>query len=217
MFSKNKTLPINSSILQRCRLFLLLYLAVIPHILAGSETDTYTWSQQGSPEICFCTGGNRAFSQGICDLRTSPDRRGCPVPCLRGNGIRHTHTQRGVWETEKGLQDEAVMRYTARKLYRLGRASSKRLTLLLFHKKQQRHVAPLLWIMSKNSKMCICLRHPCVELNSVHIEFIMVCAQQRAQRQTYSTYVKWVGLPGVTGCCWKSIMTFFLIWMVEQS
>ncbi len=66
-------------------------MAVIPHICAGGETDTYTWSQQGSPEICFCTGGNRAFSQGVCDLKTSPDRRGCPVPCLRGNGME-THT-----------------------------------------------------------------------------------------------------------------------------
>lgn len=70
------------------------------HTSAGGETDTYTWSQQGSPEICFCTGGNRAFSRGICDLKTSPDRRGCPVPCLRGNGMRQTHTHRvgcGNW------------------------------------------------------------------------------------------------------------------------
>lgn len=80
------------------------YMVVIPHIFALRETDTYTWSQQGSPEICFCTGENRAFSQGICDLRTSPDRMGCPVPCLKGNAMKHTHTHTewGVG-TEKGL------------------------------------------------------------------------------------------------------------------
>lgn len=76
-------------------------MAFIPHILAGGETDTYTWSQQGSPEICFCTGGNRAFSEGICDLKTSPDRRGCPVPCLRGNGMRQTNRE-GCRNWKKG-------------------------------------------------------------------------------------------------------------------
>lgn len=77
-------------------------MVVTPHILAGVETDTYTWSQQGSPEICFCTGGNRAFSQGVCDLKTSPDRRGCPVPCLRGNGMRQTEC--GVGTEEEGCR-----------------------------------------------------------------------------------------------------------------
>lgn len=105
------------------------HMVVIPHILAGVETDTYTWSQQGSPEICFCTGGNRAFSQGVCDLKTSPDRRGCPVPCLRGNGMRQTDSV--VWELKRrggdgGVQDKAVMQYIASKLSQLGSTSNKR-------------------------------------------------------------------------------------------
>ena len=34
--------------------------------------------------------------------------------------------------------------------------------------------------------------------------------------QADSTYVEWVGLPGVLWCCRKSITTF-IIWLVEQS
>lgn len=86
-------------------------MVVILHILAGCETDTYTWSQQGSPEICFCTGGNRVFSQGVCDLKTCPDHRVCPVPCLRENGVRQT--QSGVWELKwgEGLQGKVIVLY----------------------------------------------------------------------------------------------------------
>lgn len=65
----------------------------------GSETDTYIWSQQGSPEICFCAGGNRVYSQAFCDLKTCPDQKGCPGPCLRE---RVRWTQSGGWELEGG-------------------------------------------------------------------------------------------------------------------
>lgn len=66
----------------------------------GSETDTYIWSQQGSPEICFCTGGNRVCSQALCDLKTCPDQKGCPGPCL-GETVRWT--QSGGWGPEWGV------------------------------------------------------------------------------------------------------------------
>lgn len=110
-------------------------MAVMPHILAGGETDTYTWSQQGSPEIYFCTGGNRAFSQGICDLKTSPDRRGLPAPCLRGNGMRQTQSR--VWEVEVGEEGCRIKeQYTASELYQLGSTSNKE-TACCFHQKRK--------------------------------------------------------------------------------
>lgn len=187
-------------------------MVVIPHIFAGGETDTYTWSQQGSPEICFCTGGNRVFSQGICDLKASPDRRGCPVPCLRGNGMRQT--QSGVWELKRGLQDKAVTQYTAGKLHRLWSTSNKETACCVHLIKDNKGIAPLSWIMTKNSTMCpqtamfiteqhaYCACHVCTTAGVLE-----------PQRQTDSTYVKRAGLPGVTWWRWKSITTLFLAWL----
>lgn len=101
------------------------FAAGAPHIFAGRETDTYTWDRQDSPEICFCTGANRVFSLGICDRKTSPDRRDCPVPRLMENGRRyaqtHTHTHSGVQEHKRGLQDKALTWCTASEFYRLGK------------------------------------------------------------------------------------------------
>lgn len=60
----------------------------------GGETDTYIWSQQGSPEICFCAGASRVCSQALCRLKTRPDQEGCPGPCLKDR-VRWTQSGGG--------------------------------------------------------------------------------------------------------------------------
>lgn len=93
-----------------CKLFLFCTDGIACTGVAGEAVggaDTYTWYQQESPEICFCTEENRALSEGLWDLRTSPDRRSCPPPCLREkleNSRSNTQTETHSLEFNKGMK-----------------------------------------------------------------------------------------------------------------
>src|SRR4029434_6381201 len=62
------------------------------HSLKHTHTHTHTHKYRGNTQICVFWGVVWVFSQGACDLRTSPDRWGCCVPCLRMN--IHTNPDR---------------------------------------------------------------------------------------------------------------------------
>ena len=122
----------------------------------------------------------------------------------------HTHTYGGVWEHQRGKSSN--MTHSQHTLQTWAHTSKNGLTLISFDRKgNKRHRNHAFVRNSEPTQQGVhLLPRGMTACRQCHLKYNEVHELQGCR--TYSTYVKWVGLPGVMWCCSKSITASLLIW-----